>query len=180
VDDNGQLRDPIAAGLIRTYEGRAIAKKWKFGDQAPAETAWRRSSGYAYSIIKLLALTRPAKFFGVFLDNSRLTTNTAGNVIDSDTGVRQRLSTARYHLETVTNTETGVITDISDSGLSTPCGELSDQEQSGSSGVLLRQAEKFIGAVGLQVGRIHGQGQSQDTDRFCVSGIHIRLTVHTR
>ena len=110
VDDNGQLRDPIAAGLIRTYEGRAIAKKWKFGDQAPAETAWRRSSGYAYSIIKLLALTRPAKFFGVFLDNSRLTTNTAGNVIDSDTGVRQRLSTARYHLETVTNTETGVIT----------------------------------------------------------------------
>jgi len=110
VDDNGQLKDPTAAGVIHSYEGRAISGRWNFGDQAPAETAWRRSTAYAYSIVKLLALTRPAKFFGLFLDNSRLTTNTAGNVIDSDTGTRQRLNTAKYHLETVTNTETGTVT----------------------------------------------------------------------
>ena len=110
VDDNGQLKDPISAGLIRSYEGRAISSRWNFGDQAPAETAWRRSTAYAYSIVKLLALTRPAKFFGLFLDNSRLITNTAGNVVDADTGIRQRLSTAKYHLETVTNAETGAVT----------------------------------------------------------------------
>jgi hypothetical protein len=74
VDANGQLKDPIQIGLIGTYEGAGIDKRWKFGDQAPAETAWRRSSAYAYSITKLLALTRPAKFFGLFLDNSRTTT----------------------------------------------------------------------------------------------------------
>ena len=110
VDENGQLKDPIAAGLIQTYEGRAISKKWKFGDQSPAETAWRRSSSYSYSIVKLLALTRPAKFFGLFLDNSRLTTNVAGNAIDSDTGIRQTLKTIKYHLETMTDVETGVVT----------------------------------------------------------------------
>ena len=36
--------------------------------------------------------------------------NTAGNYIDSDTGIRQRLKTAKYHLETSTNTTTGVVT----------------------------------------------------------------------
>ena len=110
VDDNGQLKDPTSTGVIHSYEGRAISARWNFGDQSPAETAWRRSTAYAYSIVKLLALTRPAKFFGLFLDNARLTTNTAGNVIDSDTGTRQRLNTAKYHLETVTDTETGAVT----------------------------------------------------------------------
>ena len=110
VDENGQLKNPIAIGLIQTYEGRSISKSWKFGDQAPAETAWRRSTSYAYSIIKLLALTRPAKFFGSFLDSSRLTLNAEGNIVDVDTGVRQKLNTAKYHLETVTDAETSVVT----------------------------------------------------------------------
>ena len=53
---------------------------WKFGDQAPAETAWRRSSAYPFSVTKLMALCKPAKFFGLFFDNSRLTKNISNQV----------------------------------------------------------------------------------------------------
>ena len=60
--------------------------------------------------MKLLALTKPAKFFSNFFDVSRLTTNVAGNQINSETGVRNTLATARYHLETSTNLNTGVTT----------------------------------------------------------------------
>ena len=110
VDASGNLLDPLAAGLIANYDIPGRRASYKFGDQAPAETAWRRSSSYPFTAIKTLALTKPAKFFSVFFDNSRLSLNTANNYIDSDTGIRQRLKTAKYHLETSTNTTTGVVT----------------------------------------------------------------------
>ena len=110
VNENGELRNPIQTGLINGYADAGTAERWQFGDQAPAETSWRKSSEYAYAVTKLLALTRPAKFFGLFFDNSRLSKNTAGNLVDSDTGVRQDIKTAKYHLETVTNSATGVVT----------------------------------------------------------------------
>ena len=110
VDASGNLLDPLAAGLVDTYDIPGRQNAWKFGDQAPAETAWRRSSAFPFTAIKTLALTRPAKFFSNFFDTSRLSTNTGGNQIDSDTGIRRTLATAKYHLETSTNTATGVIT----------------------------------------------------------------------
>jgi hypothetical protein len=119
VDDSGNLKSPIAIGLVTGNHTRNLTRSWSFGDQAPAETAWRRSSAYPFSAIKMLALTQPAKFFGLFFDNSRLTTNTARNLIDSDTEVRQKLSLSKYHLETVTNTDTGVVNTIHDCRIST-------------------------------------------------------------
>ena len=116
VDASGNLLDPIAAGLIDNYDIPGRRLHWKFGDQAPAETSWRRSSAYPFTVIKTLALTKPAKFFANFFDLSRLSTNVAGNQIDSDTGIRTRLATAKYHLETSTNTTTGVTTRYSTAG----------------------------------------------------------------
>ena len=110
VDDSGNLKSPIAIGLVTGNTTRTMNRVWSFGDQSPSETAWRRSSSYPFSAIKMLALTKPAKFFGLFFDNSRLTTNVSNNLIDSDTEVRQQLSSAKYHLETVTNSDTGVVT----------------------------------------------------------------------
>ena len=110
VDASGTLLDPIAAGLVDNFDIAGRRAGWKFGDQAPSETAWRRSSAYPFTVIKTLALTRPAKFFTLFFDNSRLKTNIAGNLINSETGIRTQLSTAKYHLETVTNSTTGVTT----------------------------------------------------------------------
>jgi len=110
VDASGNLLDPLAAGVVANYDIPGRINSWKFGDQAPAETSWRRSSSYPFTVLKTLALTKPAKFFSNFFDPSRLTTNVSGNQIDSDTGVRRTLATAKYHLETETNTDTGVTT----------------------------------------------------------------------
>ena len=95
-------------GLIYRFDVPNRKLSWKFGDQAPAETAWRRSSAYPFTVIKTLALTKPCKFFGIYFDNSRLTRNISGNLVDTITGIRQRLATAKYHIETETNNATGV------------------------------------------------------------------------
>ena len=110
VDDSGNLLDPIAVGLIDSFDIPGRQASWKFGDQAPAETAWRRSSSYPFTVMKTLALTKPAKFFSNLFDPSRLSTNTAGNQIYTPTGIRKTLSTAKYHLETETDNDTGVTT----------------------------------------------------------------------
>jgi len=110
VDASGNLLDPIAAGLIDDFNIPARRQPWKFGDQAPAETAWRRSSAYPFTVVKTLAITKPAKFFSNYFDVSRLSTNVAGNQIYTDTGIRKQLSTAKYHLETLTDNNTGITT----------------------------------------------------------------------
>ncbi len=110
VDASGNLLNPITAGLVDNLDIPGRQNTWKFGDQAPAETAWRRSSSYPFSVIKTLALTKPAKFFSNLFDPSRLTTNVAGNQIYKDTRIRKTLATAKYHLETITDLDTGVTT----------------------------------------------------------------------
>ena len=116
VDASGNLLDPIAAGLVDNLDIPGRRNAWKFGDQSPSETAWRRSSSYPFTVIKTLALTKPAKFFSNLFDPSRLTTNIAGNQINKDTGIRKTLATAKYHLETETNTATNVTTRFQTAG----------------------------------------------------------------
>ena len=110
VDASGNLLDPLAAGVVDNFDIPGRQNAWKFGDQAPAETAWRRSSAFPFTVLKTLALTKPAKFFSNFFDTSRLSTNVSNNQIDTDTGIRRSLATAKYHLETETNNATGVTT----------------------------------------------------------------------
>jgi len=100
VDANGNLKSPVAIGLIDQYQNLGIKERWKFGDQGPSETAWRRSSQYPFSVMKLLALTKPAKFFGYFLDNSRLGKNVAGNYVNTKTQVAPTLASSTYYLDT--------------------------------------------------------------------------------
>ena len=110
VDASGNLLDPLAAGLVDNFDIPGRQAAWKFGDQAPAETAWRKSSAYPFTVMKTLALTKPAKFFSNYFDLSRLSTNSAGNQIYSETGIRKTVATAKYHLETITDNNTGVTT----------------------------------------------------------------------
>ena len=110
VDASGNLLDPLAAGLIDNYDIPGRQASWKFGDRAPAETAWRRSNLYPFTVMKTLALTKPAKFFSNYFDVSRLSTNISGNLVYKDTGVRKTLAKAKYHLETSTDNNTGIVT----------------------------------------------------------------------
>jgi len=50
VDASGNLLDPIAAKLVDNFDIPGRRAGWKFGDQAPAETAWRRASAYPFKI----------------------------------------------------------------------------------------------------------------------------------
>ena len=110
VDENGNLLTPVRTQLLQSFDSSNIRKEWKFGDQGPGETAWRRSAQYPFAVMRMLALTKPAKFFSLYLDNSKLTVNTANNLVDKDTGIRQRLSSIYYHLETTTDLVTGAVT----------------------------------------------------------------------
>ena len=116
MDASGELLDPLAARLVDNFDIPNRNQSWKFGDQGPAETAWRRSSAYPFTAIKMLAVTKPAKFFNLFFDNSRLTKNVSNNLVNTDTLIRQNLSTAKYHLETSTNTRSGVVTRYTTAG----------------------------------------------------------------
>ena len=110
VDASGNLLDPIAAGLVDHLDFPGRQNSWKFGDQAPAETSWRRSSAYPFAVIKTMALTKPAKFFSNFFDPSRLQKNVSDNQIYSETGIRNVLGTAKYHLMTETDTTSDITT----------------------------------------------------------------------
>lgn len=77
VDGNGDLVSPDQLLIINvTVFGRR--QSWKFGEHAPAETAWRRSSYWPFVVQKLLALTKPATYSALMYDPSRLQKNIAG------------------------------------------------------------------------------------------------------
>ena len=116
VDENGALRSPVDIGLVSEYTYVGTTAKWKFGDHAPGETAWRRSSQYPFSVVKMLALTKPARFFGNYLDNSRLFTTVENNLYNSETETIQTTKNAKYHLETETNSIIGTVTRYSTAG----------------------------------------------------------------
>jgi hypothetical protein len=63
----GQLASPFDS-VVGSYSQNSFRLNWKFGDDGPVENAWRTSSSYPFSIMRLLALTRPAEFFTLFAD----------------------------------------------------------------------------------------------------------------
>lgn len=67
VDEHGNLKIPLDA-VVSNYNSNNFRKRWVFGDGAPVETAWRRSSTYPFAVQKLLALTKPAKYFSLNID----------------------------------------------------------------------------------------------------------------
>jgi len=75
--NNGALKDP-AKIFGPTISGTLIQQTWVPGDQGPAETAWRRSSLWPYTVQKILALTIPATYASLMYDTSRMQKNIAG------------------------------------------------------------------------------------------------------
>ena len=70
VDSEGNLLSPLIA-TVGNYERTSFKRSWVFGDDAPVENTWRTSSAYPFAIMRLLALTKPAKFFSLFSDRDR-------------------------------------------------------------------------------------------------------------
>ena len=67
TDAAGALLPPIDS-VVGGYNAQAFQKSWTPGDGGPVEASWWNSSDYPFAAMRLLALTRPAKFFALFAD----------------------------------------------------------------------------------------------------------------
>jgi hypothetical protein len=70
VGSEGELLSPLET-TVGNYDATSFRRSWAFGDGGPVEYAWRSSSAYPFAIMRLLALTKPAKFFSLFVDRDR-------------------------------------------------------------------------------------------------------------
>jgi len=63
----GELISPYQA-VVGAIDLQQIRRGWNIGDGGPVEASWWNSSAYPFSVMRVLALTRPAKFFALFAD----------------------------------------------------------------------------------------------------------------
>ena len=87
--DEGQLLSPFDT-VVGLYDSSQFQKSWTFGDGGPVEATWFKSSSYPFAIMRLLALTRPAEFFSLFVDR---------DLYKFDTELNQYLYNNRYRLD---------------------------------------------------------------------------------
>ncbi len=80
VNEYGELIDPLQANLIKDFNMFDADKAYVFGDEAPMETAWRRSSNYPFALIKALMICRPSKVFAVCFDRIRQIRDNTGQI----------------------------------------------------------------------------------------------------
>jgi hypothetical protein len=66
----GALLPPIDVAT-GNYDATSFRRSWVFGDDGPVENVWRTSSAWPFAVMRLLALTKPAKFFSLFADRDR-------------------------------------------------------------------------------------------------------------
>ena len=96
VDSSGNLLDPVSTGYARGGVASNYTDDFVFGDEAPVETAWRRSSHYPFSLMRTWMLSQPAQFFGLAFDRSRIARNLAGQLVYTDTSKRINLAELKY------------------------------------------------------------------------------------
>lgn len=85
VDHQGRLRSPIETGYAKNFFFRYTNANFSFGDHAPVETAWRRSSEYPFAILRAWLACQPAKVIGLGFDVSRTVKNLANQYVYSET-----------------------------------------------------------------------------------------------
>lgn len=92
VDEQGRLLSPLDSKYARNYVNSFTRNPFTFGDEAPTETAWRRSSEYPFSLLKAWILNQPSKIIGLGFDRYRSVRNAAGQLVYKETGKRIRLA----------------------------------------------------------------------------------------
>lgn len=90
VNDQGELLNPLDT-VVGNFDSTSFQRNWTFGDNGPVENAWRQSSSYPFAVMRMLALTKPAKFFSLFADRDRYR---------FDRTLHQWLWDSRYRLST--------------------------------------------------------------------------------
>lgn len=89
VDSLGNLVSPFIS-VVGNYNKLTFNRDWRVGDGAPAEASYLNSSTWPFDLMRLMALTKPAKFFNLFVDRDRY---------QYDAAFDQYLYDERYHLD---------------------------------------------------------------------------------
>lgn len=102
VDSTGSIIAPSV--IISNTSLSARREEWKFGDQGPVETAWRRSSYMPFTIQRLLALTKPAVYAALMYDVSRMAKNQVGQWVYGENSNFLNLKDVSIHADDSTLT----------------------------------------------------------------------------
>ena len=97
VDSAGNLLSPLDSNFAQEYVTEPTRNDFVFGDEAPIETAWRRSAYYPFALMSAILCNKPAKFMGLAFDRSRITKNSAGQFVYGDTNNRISPSNLVFH-----------------------------------------------------------------------------------
>jgi len=81
VDSDGNLISPLRCNLLDNFILRPTSDNFAFGDWAPVENAWRRSSEYPFALLTTMVLNKPAETIGLAFDISRTQKNFANQYI---------------------------------------------------------------------------------------------------
>jgi len=85
VNDQGILISPLESGLAQRFAKVNSKGRYTFGDQAPVETAWRRSSEYPFSVMILCSILRGSEFIGKMWDRFSIKRNLVGQIYSTIT-----------------------------------------------------------------------------------------------
>jgi hypothetical protein len=108
VGIDGQLLSPQKV-LVTGFNSERLSKNFGLGDYGPVETAWARTSNYAYAIQKCLALLKPARYFGILFDTynvERRTFSTLSQYFSKKQNVKFSFKDIIINGETVNGTTT--------------------------------------------------------------------------
>lgn len=95
VDEFGNLRSPFSS-IVKSYNVESFKNEWAAGDVGPAEYSYRKSSAWPFDLMRIIALTKPAKFFalGLDLDTYKFNSELGQYLVNNRT---RNLLTANYY-----------------------------------------------------------------------------------
>ena len=84
VDEQGNLLSPGDSGYAKNFNISDIRNAYDYGDGAPVESAWRKSSEYPFALITSWLINQPSKVLATGFDRARQIRNSAGQIVYKD------------------------------------------------------------------------------------------------
>ena len=112
VNESGNLISPNDSGYVQSFDSAKLGDSFKFGDEAPVETAWRRSSEYPFSLITAWTLSQPSKVLATGFDRANQIRNLTQQIIYKTQSNQIKLSSLVFpntHLDTTQTYTSGLI-----------------------------------------------------------------------
>jgi YHYH protein/FG-GAP repeat len=117
VDSEGNLISPLDSRLAQSFSLVNGKGTYIFGDHAPVETAWRRSSEYPFAVIVAMCVLRGADFIGKMWDRFTIKRNIANQIYYTATGNRLQLADLVFSDVAIGNTNDPNVARTHTSGL---------------------------------------------------------------